>query len=75
MPETDQLKEQIGYAKFWMGILAASGMADITWIVNHLDHVNDFKFILAVIFLFGVLVSIILLHSKIEQKIDELRRL
>ncbi|MBF0238745.1 MAG: hypothetical protein HQM12_13650 [SAR324 cluster bacterium] len=75
MPELDQLKEQIGYLKFWLGLLAATGIADITWIVDHLENANDFKFLLAVIFLFAVVVAVFILHSKIEQKIDEVRRL
>ena len=59
MAQIDEIKEEIGWLKFWIGVLVASFMGMVSFIHNNLDDMSLFSltsaFVLTIALVFGVL--------------------
>jgi undecaprenyl pyrophosphate phosphatase UppP len=74
MSKTDKIKERINYLKVWLGIFVVTNIGLMGWLAEHYDEskIKSISAFCAVIII-GVLVLII--HKKINHKIDELEEL
>lgn len=81
MSEIDKVKEWIGYLKIWLGIQIALAVANITWMIEHVEELSSngqsiqIRFILSIIFLTGISVSTFLTHRHIVHEIKRLEDL
>lgn len=41
MGKMDEIKEEIGWLKLWLGILIVTMFSMIGWGISHIGHVND----------------------------------
>jgi len=75
VPELDQLKEQVAYAKFWLGIIVITDISLVGWLIASVDEGQPLRLLLALLGV--VLLSFLgwLLHQHIEQRMERIRRL
>ena len=75
MPELDGVREEIAYLKLWLGIMVATGISLIAWLLNNFRSAHwllsggGFVGVVSIGFLS------IVLHWRIKSKIDEVKRL
>ncbi len=74
MSKIDKLKERINYLKVWLGIFVVTNIGLIGWLAEHYaDGIP--KAIVAFISIMTITVLVLLVHRKINNKIDELEEL
>ena len=74
MSKIDKIKERINYLKVWLGIFVVTNIGLVGWLS---EHYNDSvaKSIAAFISIIAITVLVIIVHKKINVKIDELEEL
>jgi hypothetical protein len=72
--QLDYAKEQIAYLKLWLGILIATGISIMSWLLANFDIGARLWWVALVAFAFNGTICFFV-HRKINLKIDELRRL
>jgi hypothetical protein len=75
MPELDGAKEEISYLKLWLGIMIATDISLIAWLINNFRAAQRLFLAGAVMVILAIASGCIALHRRISSKIDELRRL
>ena len=75
MSETDFTKEQIAYLKVWLGILVVSDISLIGWLASNIASSSTILIVTVVIAAIAVTAGVVLLHKRIEQRIESLRGL
>ena len=75
MSKLDLAKEQIAYLKLWLGILVASFVSLLGWLMSNFQSVQDRLSFAALSVLIALGASGYVLHKKIESKINELEDL
>jgi len=75
MSEKDQIKEDIGYLKFWIGIHVALIISLGSWLLKNWGNYSDVKFIMGVLSFMFLLFDGYTLHKKIKRKIEKIKRL
>lgn len=75
MSEADFTKEQIAYLKVWLGILVVTDISLIGWLASNIASASIILVAAVVIAVVVTTVGIILLHGRIEQRIESLRGL
>ena len=75
MSALDRLKEQLVYLRFWLGIMVATEIALVGWLISTpIESDSRLWFIGA----FGAVLlgtGVFLVHRQIERRIDEIGRL
>jgi hypothetical protein len=73
--ELDRLKEQLVYLRFWLGILVATGITLVGWLISTPMNANLALWLVAasVAPLLGL--GMVLIHRKIERRIDQVGKL
>jgi hypothetical protein len=76
MAKIDEIKEEISYLKFWVGVFVAVAISLLSYIVKHFN-VNHFNLYLlfATIALVMDGFAILFVHKKITKKIKSLKDL
>jgi undecaprenyl pyrophosphate phosphatase UppP len=74
MSKTDQIKERINYLKVWLGIFVVTNIGLMGWLAEHYDD-NKIKSIGAFISVIVIGVVILIIHKRINRRIDELEEL
>jgi len=74
MSKIDKIKERINYLKVWLGIFVVTNIGLIGWLAENYD-VSKVKSISAFIAIIMITVLVLLVHKKINSKIDELEDL
>ncbi len=76
MAKIDEIKEEISYLKFWVGVFVAVAISLLSYIVKHFD-VNNFNLYLlfATVALVMDGLAIFFVHKKITKKIKSLKDL
>lgn len=75
MSALDRLKEQLVYLRFWLGIMVATEIALVGWLISTSINADPTLWFIGA---FGAVLlgaSIFLVHRQIERRIDEIGRL
>ena len=75
MPELDGLKEQLVYARLWLGIVVVAEISLIGWFASALETAAARLLMLAIVGIMSLAAAILLLHRHIVQRIKEIRSL
>jgi hypothetical protein len=68
----ERLKEQIGYLKFWQGVVVVTDISVVGWFVSAIDTAPHVRLLVALLAIILLTFGIILLHRQIERQIDEI---
>jgi hypothetical protein len=75
MSELDRLKEQLVYLRFWLGIMVATEIALVGWLISTPISANPTLWFIGA---FGAVLlgaGILLVHRQIERRIDQIGKL
>ena len=75
MSEADFTKEQIAYLKVWLGILVITDISLVGWLASNIASTSTVLIATVVIAVVVTTVGVVLLHRRIEQRIESLRGL
>ncbi len=75
MSELDVAKEQIAYLKLWLGIMVVTDISLIGWFIGNYRQASASLLVTDLLAVAVVSVGIVVLHARIEQKIERLRNL
>jgi hypothetical protein len=75
MSELDIAKEEIAYLKFWLGILVVTEISLFGWLLSNVGSANTSLALGGCFAVVAITVGIVLLHRRIERKIESLREL
>ena len=75
MSKTDFTKEQIAYLKVWLGILVVTDISLVGWLVSNIASASTILIATVVVAAIVATGGIVLLHRRIEQRIESLREL
>lgn len=75
MSKLDVAKEQIAYLKLWLGILVATTVSLTGWLLSNFPSVGAALGLASVMALLAFGALGLVLHKKIERKINELEDL
>ena len=75
MSEFDRIKEQLVYLRFWLGIMVATEIALVGWLISMPINANPTLWFFG---LFGAVLlgaGTFLVHRQIERRIDQIGKL
>nr|CDL66958.1 unnamed protein product [uncultured bacterium] len=72
MAKIDELKEELGILKFWLGIVVATLLALMSWIATSYKEADLFLLVSAIVCVFVSIVLLIIVNKKIKAKIKEI---
>jgi hypothetical protein len=75
MSELDVAKEQIAYLKLWLGIMVVTDISLIGWFIGNYGQASATLLVTDLLAVAVVSVGIVVLHHRIEYKIERLRDL
>lgn len=75
MSELDHIKEQLAYLKFWQGIVVVTDISLAGWLISSSGSAASLTVFLAIAGLALLSAGIIVLHRKIERRIDRIKEL
>ena len=75
MSELDVAKEQIAYLKLWLGIMVVTDISLIGWFIGNYGQASASLLVTDLLAVAVVSAGIVVLHHRIEQKIERLRDL
>jgi heme O synthase-like polyprenyltransferase len=73
--ELDHLKEQVAYLKVWLGIVVVTDISLAGWLISSSESAASLTFVLALAGLVLLSAGIVVLHRRIERRIDRMREL
>lgn len=75
MSELDGLKEELAYLKLWLGIMIVTSISLVGWLLSNFGSTHWLLFVSGIIVLISLGVGCFALHRRIEDRIEEVRRL
>lgn len=75
MSELDVAKEQIAYLKLWLGIMVVTDISLIGWFIGNYGQASASLLVTGLLAVAVVSAGIVVLHHRIERKIERLRDL
>jgi len=75
MSELDRIKEQLVYLRFWLGIMVATEIALVGWLISTAISANATLWFMGA---FGAIVlatGIFLVHRQVERRISQIGKL
>lgn len=75
MSKKDDIKEQIGMLKFWLGVVVGVLLAIIGWVVTNFETAKVWLLVASLITSIFCLILIIFILKKINKKIQKIRKL
>jgi len=73
--ELDRVKEQLVYLRFWLGIMVATEIALVGWLISTPVTANATLWFMGVFGALVLAVSIFLVHRQVERRIDQIGKL
>ena len=74
MPKLDELKEQLGMLKFWLGVVVGIMTAVCGWIATNYDQAEIWFLLLVVIVLIVLVLVAVKINKLINSKIRQIGR-
>nr|MBP3725228.1 hypothetical protein [Campylobacter sp.] len=74
MPKLDELKEQLGMLKFWLGVVVGVMTAMCGWVASNYAKIDILFLLLSVIILIILALSVIKINILINKKIRQIGR-
>ena len=71
----NSLKEQVAYLKVWLGIVVVTDISLAGWLISSSESAASLTFFLALAGLVLLSAGIVVLHRRIERRIDRMREL
>ena len=75
MSELDRVKEQLVYLRFWLGIMVATEVALVGWLISTAIGANVTLWFMGVFGAVVLAVGIFLVHRQVERRIDQIGKL
>ena len=75
MPKLDKLKEELGWLKVVFGLMIATNLSLIAWLVQHYQTQNRYLTILNGVAILIITIVIYLINKSVYKKIDEIGEL
>ncbi|MFH1097211.1 MAG: hypothetical protein ABH886_04305 [Candidatus Desantisbacteria bacterium] len=75
MTKIDKLKEEIGWLKIIFGILIATDISIVAWIVQNYEKVNQFLLTICIVTILLITIATIWMNRVAYRKIDKLEEL
>jgi hypothetical protein len=75
MSTLDRVKEQLVYLRFWLGIMVATEIALVGWLISTPISENAALWFMGVFGAFLLGSGILLVHRQVERRIDQIGRL
>jgi hypothetical protein len=72
MSELDRIKEQIAYLKYWQGIMVITDISVVGWLITSGENANLWLSLLAIVGVVALTFGIIVLHRRIERRIERI---
>jgi len=73
--DLERLKEEVGYLKFWQGIVVVTDISLLGWVVSATDNASPVRILLALLVLMLLTWGSIALHRRIERAIGDIGEL
>jgi hypothetical protein len=75
MSELDVAKEQIAYLKVWLGILVVTDISLVGWLASNIATAKALLLFTGILAVVVTTAGVMLIHRRIEQRIESLRGL
>jgi hypothetical protein len=75
MSELDRVKEQLVYLRFWLGIMVATEIALVGWLISTAIRANPMLWFMSAFGAVMLAVGIFLVHRQVERRIDQIGKL
>jgi hypothetical protein len=75
MPKLDRLKEEVAYAKFWLGIVVVTDISLVGWLIVAVDEADRLRIVLAVLGIVLLSFGAVVLHREISQRMERIGKL
>jgi uncharacterized membrane protein len=72
MGRIDEIKEEIGWLKVWLGIAVAAGFGMIGWFVSNYQHAQPIWLMLDMV---GIIVTMLIVYWTNQRAIKRIREL
>ena len=70
MAELDRVKEQIAYLKYWQGFMIVTNISVFGWLISVADNPPMPNFVFAMLGVIALTFGIVMLHQRIDNRID-----
>jgi hypothetical protein len=75
MSELDRLKEQLVYLRFWLGVMVATEIALVGWLISTPISANSTLWFIGAFGAFLLGAGAFAVHRQIERRIDQIGKL
>jgi hypothetical protein len=75
MSELDRVKEQLVYLRFWLGIMVATEIALVGWLISTAIDANATLWFMGSSGAVVLALGIFLVHRQVERRIDQMGKL
>ena len=75
MSELDRVKEQLVYLRFWLGIMVATEIALVGWLISTAIGANETLWFMGAFGAVALAAGIFLVHRQVERRIDQIGKL
>jgi hypothetical protein len=75
MSELDRVKEQLVYLRFWLGIMVATEIALVGWLISTPISTKATLWFMGVFGAALLGIGIVLVHRQVERRIDQIGKL
>ena len=73
MAHIDEIKEEIGWLKFWIGVLVASFMGMVSFINTNLDDMSIYSLSASIILTMAIMIGILSFNKRAVKLIRSLK--
>ena len=75
MPKLDRVKEEVGYFKFWLGIVVVTDISLVGWLIVAVDQTDRLRIVLALLAIALLSFGAMVLHRAIDQRMERIGKL
>ena len=75
MSKLDKAKEQIGYLRFWLGVMVVTDISLVGWLVSSAGAARTHMVVGALVAIVVITTSGFVVHRRVERRIDALEDL
>ena len=75
MSELDHLREEVGYLKFWLGVVVVTDISVAGWFISSSETAAPYTVFVALCGLILLTAGIVILNRRIEHRISRIKEL